>query len=128
MKIYKMETDDTESGIIKYTILARQDIYDTTICFAYLEDINTIHPGIIFMREVMHLIGEYIYINPKYLFLKNVVSSPFEFDETAYIKFLKEHFHYLTTFSDTVLNYIDEYCGIYKPTVIYDFERVKANP
>lgn len=129
MKIYKIETVDTGSGIIKYTILTTQNnIYDIVICFVYLEKINAIHPGIIFIRETMRLVGGYTYINPKYLYLKEMISSPFAFDETDYTRFLKEQFPELTTFSDTILDYIDKYCGIYKPTIAYDFERAKASP
>ena len=129
MKIYKIETVDTGSELIKYTILATQNnIYDIAICFAYLEKVNVIHPGIIFIRETMRLVGGYTYINPKYLYLKEVISSPFASDETDHMMFLKEQFPELTTFSDTILDCIDEYCGIYKPAITYDFERAKASP
>ena len=127
MKNIEVKTNNISDGMIEYNILANIDAFEVSICFLYLENINVIHPGVIFIRNIMTMLGGYIYTNSNYIFLNRSI-SPLAFEESDYITSLKKQFPEFTTFSETILGYIDKYCKLHKPTVIYDFERVKANP
>ena len=65
--------------------------------------------------------GGYLYKNNTFIFNKQRVTYTCgKYEDSVLITKFSE-------FTDDVLRYIDEYCGIYKPTIIYDFKRVKAN-
>ena len=124
MRMFKMIVTQFSLNISYYCmIMDYKEVFDVGIHFLYYEQENIIHPDKIFIRDVRTMCGGYQYKNPSYILSKNhnIESSR----DMNYFKILCSEFN---TFSDTVLRCIDEYCGIYKPTLIYDFERVKANP
>ena len=120
---YKVKVTHINHNISDYSLIVKyNDVYQIFIQFLYEWKNNVVHPNSIYLRDLYTMEGGYLYKNSTFIFNKQSISYTLGKYEDSILS---------TKFSgctDEVLRYIDEYCGIYKPTIICDFKRVKANP
>ena len=117
MELKKLNIQQLTDNIERYYLdCIYRGRYEVGISFLYHNKHNVIIPNHIFFRDIFTSCGGTIYKNSK------------EEIYNDYMKARRKDFPELCIFSRMILEYIDEYCEIRNPEVIYDLKRVKANP
>ena len=114
---YKVKVTHINHNISDYSLMVKyNDIYQVFIQFLYEWKNNVVHPNSIYLRDLYTMEGGYLYKNNTFIFNKQrttYMCGKYNKDNILITKF--------SEFTDEVLRYIDECCGIYKPTIIIRF-------